>query len=129
MLHIGTDHQHLRIHSDTTGHDRQRFFSRRTTLACSGGNSSFAIAPRSPPALDRGRVYKQLAAVLARRSHSVVRRVQRGSQTLRRELEESQEVREEVRAREYRQERAACGERMAKHGRKRACKDRAHRNA
>ena len=37
-----------------------------------------------------------LAAVLAQRSRGLLRRARRGSETLRRELEESQEVREEV---------------------------------
>jgi hypothetical protein len=92
---IGTDHQHPTSPA-TAGHDRQRFPSRRIALTCSG--SAFSSAPRSSSTLDRGRIYQELAAVMSRRSRSVARRVQRGSQTLRRELEESQEVREEVRS-------------------------------
>ncbi len=75
------------------GHDRTHL----SALTCSRStDNSFATPSHLPARQDRGNIYQKLAAVLARRSHGAARRVLRGSRTLRRELEESQEVREEV---------------------------------
>jgi hypothetical protein len=93
------EHEKRKLNLTVAGHDRPRLQQRTAQISVAVANNS--LFPRLPcshrpvPTLDQG-LYGALAAVLARQSRDVARKVRRGSQTLRRELEESQEVREEV---------------------------------